>query len=305
MLWIILGSVLFVILLGVLVISCITYKRIFYSPIKGQNSEYNAVKDLDYRGAKEKARALTEEMLKIPYEDLETKSYDGLKLHAYFYRSENSKDYIIFFHGYRRTARRSFAGLTMDLLKAKKNVILVDQRAHGLSTGHQTTFGKKEQYDVITWINYVKQKFGEDINITISGVSMGASAIIYAADKIDENVKIIADSPYISTKEVVKTVIKKLKLPVGFFYPIMVITALLFCHMKLDSDARKSVPKSKNRILLLHGEKDTIIPYQEIEQICLDNKDHVECKIFKEVGHGLPYLNETEEYLKAFLEFIK
>ena len=305
MVWIIVGSILLLLLIVIILLARMVYKKVFYSPITGQNNEFRDVKDLDYKGAKEKARALTEEMLKIPYEDLETKSYDKLKLHAYFYRSEGSDEYVIFFHGYRRTARRSFSGLTMDLLKVKKNVILVDQRAHGESEGHTTTFGKKEQYDVVTWVNYVKEHFGEDVKITISGVSMGATAVLFAADKIDERVKIIADSPYISIKDVVLSTIKKLKMKAFYAYPIMVISSLLFCHMTLDYDAYKCVSKSKNKVLIIHGGADTIVPYQMSERVYLDNKDHVEYALFPEVGHGLPYLNETEKYVKIFIDFIE
>ena len=305
MIWIIIGSVLLVIVCVLVGAARFAYKKVFYSPITGQNNEFNEVKDLDYKGAKEKARALTEVMLKIPYEDLEITSYDKLKLHAYFYRSEGSNEYVIFFHGYRRTARRSFSGLTMDLLKAKKNVILVDQRAHGESEGHTTTFGKKEQYDVVAWVNYVKQKFGDDVKITISGVSMGATAILFAADKIDEKVKIIADSPYISIKEVVISTIKKLKMKPVLIYPIMALASLLFCHMTLKYDARKTIANSKNKILIIHGEKDTVVPYQMNEEVCLNNNDHAKFALFPEVGHGLPYLNETEKYLKIFFEFME
>ena len=288
MILIIIASSLILLSIIIVGIARFAYKKVFYSPVTGQNNEFNEVKDLDYKGAKEKARKYTEEMLKIPYEDLYTTSYDNLRLHAYFYKSEGSKDYVIFFHGYRRTARRSFSGLTMDLLKENINVILVDQRAHGESEGHTTTFGKKEQYDVATWVRYAKEHFGNDIKITISGVSMGASAILFASDKIDGDVKIIADSPYISIKDIVISTIKKLKMKPFFAYPIMILSSLLFCHETLEYDARKSVSKSKNKILIIHGAADTIVPYTMSEEVYLNNKDHVEFALFPDVGHGLP-----------------
>ena len=203
MIWIIIGSILLVLICVILGIEYYAYKKVFYSPYKGQNSEYNIVhmKGLEEVGAR--GTQLVNELLKIPAEDLYTTSFDNLKLHAYLYKSEGSNEFVICFHGLRRTARRSFAGRTMDLLKAKKNVILVDLRAHGLSKGHSITYGKKEQYDVVTWVNYVKEKFGEDAKITLIGVSMGVAIGIIVAiilwwsdflSKVSEPVLVVLNS---------------------------------------------------------------------------------------------------------------
>ena len=88
MLWIIIvsviGSHLFIALCGILIIEIEIYKKVFYSPIKGQNDEFLAVKNLNYQdqATLNKATTKVNEILKIPYEDLVTKSYDGLKLHG-------------------------------------------------------------------------------------------------------------------------------------------------------------------------------------------------------------------------------
>jgi len=189
-------------------------------------------------------------------------------------------------------------------MKEHKNVILVDQRAHGLSEGHALTFGKKEQYDVVSWINYVKQTFGENVKITIVGVSMGATAILAASDKIDERVKIIADAPYVSVQSTIKATIKKLRMNEKLIYPLVALSSILFCHMTLKCDISESVSKSKNRILIIHGSEDTIVPYKTTEAVYLANKDHVQYKLFDGIGHGLAYLKETKEYQKVFFDFI-
>ena len=310
MLWIIIvsviGSLLFIALCGIFIIMIEIYKKVFYSPIKGQNDEFLAVKNLNYQdqATLNKATTKVNEILKTPYEDLVTKSYDGLKLHAYFYKSEGSKDYIIFFHGYRRTARRSFSGLTMDSLKENENVIVVDMRAHGQSKGHTITFGKKEQRDVVTWIKYAKKNFGEDIKITIVGVSLGASVVLMAADKIDEDIKIIADSPYMSTKDVFIDTMSKYRRDPTVFYPLSNLTSTVFCHCTLNFGAASSIDKSKNKILIIYGTADVDIVRLPIEEVYERNKDHVQIETFEGVDHGLSYLRDTERYRKIFFDFI-
>lgn len=304
MVWIIIGSILLGLLLIILILSIIAYRVVFYSPIKGQNSDYSKVKNVNYQGISGKVDNFINEMLKLPFEDLYVRSYDGLKLHAYLYRSEGSNEYVILFHGYRRTARRNFCGLALDLLKENKNVILVDQRAHGQSEGHQITFGIKEHRDVITWTNYALERFGEESKITIGGVSLGAAAVLMAADKIDENVKIIADSPYYSVKDVFKQIIRSYKLSTVFFYFIAIITAAMFCHMSLKSDIPSSIYKSKNKILIIHSKSDKIVSYKLSEKISLDNKGRIQLALFDGVEHGFSYLRQTEEYREIYFAFL-
>ncbi len=289
----------------ILILAYILYKRAFYSPIKGQNNEFNLAQGLNYQGVANKANECVAVMLKIPYEDLETKSKEGFKLHGYFYKSEGSNEYVIMFHGYRRTARRSFSGLTMDLLKEHKNVILVDFRGHGQSEGHKITLGKKEQYDVLSWINFAKEHFGEDIKITIVGVSMGAASVLMASDKInDDRVKIIADSPYISSKQIIKLIIRGKKKSVAIFYPLTLLSALIFCHTYLKYDVTDYVRNSNNKILIIHSGYDRAVPYQESLRVEACNKEHVTVEIFEGIEHGLCYLKCTDEYRKIFFDFI-
>ena len=302
--WIIIGSVLLGLLLIIIILSIAAYRVVFYSPIKGQNNDYNKMKQVNYNGISGKVNNFVNQILKLPCEDLYIESYDGLKLHAYLYKNEDSKEYVILFHGYRRTARRNFCGLALDLLKENKNVVLVDQRAHGLSKGHQTTFGKKEQYDVVYWTNYIKEHFGEDSRITVGGVSLGATAVLMATDKLDENVKIIVDSPYYSIKDVFKKTIRYYKLPTVFFYPIAVITALVFCHMNLKSDVPSSIKNSKCKILIIHSTGDKIVSYKLSEKICSDNNEHVQLALFDGDEHGFSYLRQTEKYRIVYFNFL-
>lgn len=304
MIWIILGSVLLVLICAFFLLLRYAYKRVFYSPQKVQNSEFNAVRVLNAEDLKERANKLVTELMEIPYTDLTTKSYDNLNLHAYFYERKGSNEYIVFFHGFRRTARRSFAGRAMDCLALKKNVILVDHRAHGLSEGHALTFGKKERHDVLTWVKFIKDRFGPDAKITLVGVSMGGSAILFVADQLDPDVKIIADSPYISIKDVVVETTKILKMKPRIVCPLLTLSSLLFCHETINFDATEPVKKSKNKILIIHGTEDTLVPYKSVENLYLKNKEHIHYEVFDGMGHGLAYLRETEKYRKVFFDFI-
>ena len=305
MVWIIIGSILFILILAFLGYEYYVYKQVFYSPIKGQNDElatYAHMKGVADLAAR--ATELVKELMNVPSEDLYVTSYDNLKLHAYFYKNTDSNEYVVYFHGFRRTARRSFAGRALELIRMNKNVILVDERAHGLSEGHKMTYGKKEQRDVLTWVNFIQDKFGKDVKITLIGISMGATAILGVSDKIDEKIKIIADSPYMSTKDVVKRALIGKKMNPKLGYLLIAIASIIYCHNSIKLNVLENIHSSKNKILIIYGTADSLVPLSVIEAVFFNNKDHVKLEIFDGVGHGIAYNRATEQYRKTLLDFI-
>lgn len=276
----------------------------YYSPKKGQNNDFRVEPSMDYQGTKDKLHELINKLIEIPNEDLWIKSYDGLKLHGYFYKNKKSDKFILMFNGFRGTPRSNFAGSAIDAMNLGMNVILCDQRAHGLSEGHSITFGRKEQYDVVTWINFVQEKWGKSTKIAIGGISMGAATVLLASDKIDPNIKIIADCPYSKQKDELLYMMRQMKYPAKFMWPFVYLPCLIFGHARLKDDALINVSNSKNKILIIHGSKDSIVPYKMSERVFLANKDHVQYELFDGVEHALSYLKDTERYKEIVQKFL-
>ena len=305
MVWIIVGSVLGLLIILFFITLYIVYRIIFYSPKKGQNDEMRAEPSLDYQGMRPKSIDLINEMLSLPYEDIYMKSRDGLKLHAYFYKNESSNHFVIMFNGYRGTPRRDFSGGAQEAINLGKNVLLCDQRAHGKSEGHSITFGRKEQYDVVDWIKFAKEKWGKSIKITIVGISMGGATVLMASDKIDSSINVIADCPYSVEKDVIKHSMVKLGYPSKLFWPLAYLSCIIFGHASLKDDARVSVSNSKSKILIIHGTRDTIVPIEMSERVLEGNEDHVHYEKFEGVEHALSYLRDSERYRKIIKNFIE
>jgi len=305
MIGIIIGSVCLGLFILFFVFLYYVYNLTFYSPKKWQNKELQTDKSLNYQGLENEVLDVTQKILDVPYEDLQIKSFDGLNLHAYLYRNESSNDFVIMFNGYRGVVRRDMGFGALEMIELKKNVILCDQRAHGKSEGHSITFGRKEQRDVVSWVNFVKEKWGNSVKITIVGISMGAATVLLASDKIDSNIKIIADCPYSSQKDVIKHSMKSLGLPPNLLWPFAYLAAIIFAHARLKDDALVNVSNSKCEILIFHGTADTIVPYKMSERVYLSNKDHVQYELFEGVEHGLSCLSDTPRYKKIVKEFLE
>ena len=208
----------------------------FYSPIGRQNDDHLLTPATRELGIDKQIYQMIDDLLAVPYEDAYIKSFDSLKLHARIYKNPTSNKVAIMCHGYRGTAIRDFSGGAKLMIDSGFNVILIDQRAHGLSKGHCITFGNKEKKDVLSWIEYSKKEFGEDKEIFLVGISMGAATILFASEFIPGSIKVICDCPYISEKEIICETIKKMKLSVRFFYPLVNLSSILFSHASLNKD---------------------------------------------------------------------
>ena len=280
------------------------YRGTFYSPLKGQNDDFRLAGP-QYIGFEQQVVDLVTNMTSIPYEDAYITSFDKLKLHAFIYPAPGSKRVAIMCHGYRGTARRDFSGGAAQMIELGINVILIDERAHGKSEGHSITFGVKEKYDVLSWVKYAKERFGEDVEIILVGISMGGATVLYCADKI-ENAKIIADCPYVKQSDLLKNTMVNMKLNPTICFPLLNMASIMFGHANMNKDnAFETVKNSKNnKILIIHGNGDTLIPYKMTQALYEANIGKIQYEIFPNASHGMSYLFDTPRYKKVVEDFI-
>lgn len=238
---------------------------------------------------------------------VETVSFDGLKLYARYF--DNSSDKTIFlFHGYRSSASRDFSCAVKMYLDFGFNILLVDQRSHGKSEGKLITFGVKESRDVVSWTEYVNNRYNPE-KIIISGMSMGATTVLLSLDyKLPENiVGVIADSGFTSPVDIIKLVAKKsMKINAGFFIPILNVCCLLFGGFSLyKANTLKSVKKTDLPILLIHGLKDNFVPNEMSKAVYEKRKEKTEIFLVEDAGHGLGFLVDTKGTKGKLDAFIK
>jgi cephalosporin-C deacetylase-like acetyl esterase len=128
------------IILIILLISYLTYRKAFYSPLKKRSTTHLLPDTPAYKKANPTIKRLIEEMEKVPFEQVYITSYDGTKLAARYYHLSDSAPLQIQFHGYRSTAVRDFSGGFQLAQKMGRNLLVVDQRAGGKSGGTTICF---------------------------------------------------------------------------------------------------------------------------------------------------------------------
>ncbi len=235
-------------------------------------------------------------------------SHDGLKLHAHWIPADDPKGTVILAHGYRSTKLLDF-GMILELYhNLGLNLLLIDQRCHARSEGKYITFGVLESRDVQGWVKFHNEKFGGH-PILLSGLSMGASTVLYLADRdLPENVKgIIADCGFTSPKEIIAKVFRDtVHFGAGpFLWAADLFARVLAGFSLYERDSRKSLAKSRLPVLLVHGTGDNFVPCRMTEQAYDACTSYKEMYLVGDAGHGVSYLVNTPGYRKHVIDFLR
>ena len=240
--------------------------------------------------------------------DINTHSNDGILLHGLWIEAQNAKGTIILAHGYKSTMLIDF-GKVLDVYHSWGfNLLLPYQRAHGKSQGKYITFGVKESEDMLCWIDYHNKQFGEQ-QIILSGLSMGASTMMYLADKqLPSNIKgMIVDCGFSSPAMIISEVYKKVThFPVLLSIYFADLAARVFAKFSLfGKDSRKTLAHNKLPIIMVHGKADDFVPCQmtvEAYEACTGDK---QLFLVDNAVHGVSFLFAEKEYKEMVFSFLK
>ena len=282
--------------------------RLVFKGVKNLGEEGEIPEALSSNRHRGEMDALMEKMKKIPCTFLHTRSFDGLRLSARYYHTADGAPLDICFHGYRGSAIRDFCGGGQFLMDEGHNLLIVDERAHYKSGGKALTFGIKERRDVKSWCDYAARRFPDVTDITVFGISMGAATVLMASslDFPPAVRRIIADCPYSSPKDIIMTVMEKMKLPSKFLYPFVRLSGKIYAGFDLEeTTAADEVKNAKLPILIIHGEDDGFVPEEMSEKIARANPALVERHTFPNAGHGLSFLEDRERYIAIVRAFLK
>lgn len=182
----------------------------------------------------------------------------GQKLMGYYYPcGAGGKQIAMIVHGY-RSDHLDTGGLYYEYYKSRGiDFFCCDHTASGESEGAFIGFDVLETPDCLQWIEFLKEKFGEDIRILLHGFSMGAATVLQMSSHCPGNVKfIISDSAY-------ENALASMKHQVGPFYtPLRLINRITAGYDWNDSDVTESLSKATVPILFVHGRDDRLVPFQ-------------------------------------------
>ena len=304
MLYSIIIIILIIIILG---ISYYAFRIAFLAPPHLDTNHYFVPEGDQYDEVREGIRKSVARMAERKYEPVTINSFDGCKLFARYYHVADNAPVQILFHGYKSSSLLDCSGGTYLANCLRHNAIVVDQRSHGQSSGNVITFGIKERKDCLRWIQYAIDRFGKEVPIILSGLSMGAATVLMATDlNLPANVKgIIADCPYSSPKEIIMKVAKEMHFPPRLMLPFVWLGGFLFGHFNLfESSAIEAIRNCEIPILILHGDADELVPCEMSRLMQKSGAKDITLETFARAGHGLSYIIIPDKYEKVVLEFV-
>jgi len=302
----------FWILLGVVVV-CVgiaywCYRIAFYAPPRKPTSG-DAIELPEgeiYEVSWEDMENWIRQVRAMPQKDVEITSFDGLKLRGKYYEYAPGAPIELMFHGYRGNSERDLPGGVERCFRVGRSALIVDQRCSGRSDGKTITFGVYEHRDCLKWIDFMIDRFGKDVKIILTGISMGAATVLMAGGKeLPENViGILADCGYTSARDIMQLEIRKMGLPPKLSYPFVKLGARIFGGFDPDAFSPvEAVKACKVPVIFYHGEADDFVPCymsQENFDACASRKALV---TIPGAGHGLCYPVDRDRYVKTLADF--
>ena len=301
-------SVLAALAVIVALIAYICFRMAFYVPKRRPAAEEYPVPDgEEYIPYREQMIQWIKESRALPHEDVQITSLDGLVLRGRYYEYAPGAPIELMLHGYRGESERDMSGGVQRCFAIGRSALVVDQRACGRSEGTVITFGAKEHKDCLYWVEYMVKRFGPDVKIILTGISMGAATVVMASgcDLPKNVIGVLADCGCSSAKQIIKLVIRnRIGLPPDLAYPFVRLGARLFGSF--DPDTASPVDYIKNTkvpVIFYHGDADDFVPSymsQDMFDACPSRKELV---IIPDAAHGLAFPKDPETYLRTLDAF--
>ena len=305
--WLIPLIIISALIVAALVGALVCFFIVFYASRKIRENESPIPDGEAYIARKEQLISWVEGARELPHTDVSITSFDGLKLCGRYYEHKKGAPLEILFHGYRGNSERDLSGGVYRCFDVGHNALIIDHRASGRSEGRIITFGIKERRDCLDWIDFAIKNIDPDAKIIITGISMGAATVLMAsAMELPENVVgVLADCGYTSSEEIIKKVMRDIKLPPNLLYPFVRLGAIIFGGFDPNEFSPiEAMKKCRLPIIFYHGSSDGFVPCYMSEKnydACVSERKRL--VIIDGADHGLAFPVDVQKYEQELDDF--
>lgn len=216
------------------------------------------------------------------YENQDTKEYnlttrDGAVINGLrFFPKGESKGIVLYLKGNSKSIK-GWGKFAVDFTRHGYNVLMVDYRGFGKSTGRRTQKNIKRDLQVI--YNKIKEQTTEN-RIVLYGRSLGSGFATKLASTNNPKM-LILDAPYYSLTKVTRRYMPFMPLSVLIKYPLPTYKWLKYVQCPIH---------------IIHGTNDKLIPYKSSLKLSKINPKLT--KLHTVIGGGHKNLNNFESYHK-------
>ena len=244
--------------------------------------------------------------LGLPYEDIAFRNADGLNLRGWYLppppAGAERAPAIAYGHG-NATDRRQWLPVALAVHEAGFAQILFDFTGRGESDGEVISLGAHEAQDLRSALDSLAARPEIDpLRLAVGGRSMGAAAALFLAAS-DARVKaLVLDSPFSDLGELVNRTIASYHIPSFPLGPVLLEVAGWRAHYEPRSVRPiDAIRKVKAPILLFHGTKDTLIPYDDALALKAAASGPVTLVPLEGLDHNTPRPASYQDRIVTFL----
>lgn len=218
----------------------------------------------------------------VPFKELFIDVEPGVRINGLHFYVKEPHGLVLYFHGNTRSIK-GWARYAKDFYRYKYDVVLVDYRGFGKSTGKR---GEKAMFkDMQVVYDSLAKQYTEN-QIIIYGRSLGSG---FASKLASDNTPryLILDAPFYSFKKAVQR-----------FLPILPVKYVL----RFQLQTNKWILKVKCHTYILHGTKDWLIPITQSEHLQKLNPNKITLIRIEGGGHNnLPSFPEYHNFVRDIL----
>ena len=237
--------------------------------------------------------SITPDAYGIEYDDVTFRTEDGLNLHGWFVPGKKSSPdedlhTLLWFHGNAGNINHRLGNIKMLHERVPVNVFIIDYRQYGRSEGK---ISEKGTYiDARAALAYLHSR--KEINrekIIFFGRSLGSAVAVELA--LNEKCRaLILETPFTSILEMGKKL-----------YPFLPVSLLL----KTKYDSLSKIRNIKVPILIMHGDKDDLVPFEHGKRLYDMANEPKEFYTIPGAGHNDTHIVGGDEYFDVIRNFVK
>lgn len=243
------------------------------------------------------------------FQDVSFTTSDGFRLKGWLFKNPESDKLIIFVSGTNQNRTGEYYGtiqIAKEAFDRGYSVLLFDRRTTGESDGDRITFGIPERLDIVSAVEFSTEKGYDRKNIGIIANSLGAISTLMGISELNDVGAIVLDSPASRVQPIVENILQKEKHLPAFLNPGVFLAANLLYAIDLSKvEPIMEVQKVSNRIFLyLHGDKDSVIPKSNSEELLSKSNPESKLVVFEGAAHVKTYRTNPELYRTEVFNFL-
>lgn len=225
----------------------------------------------------------------MAYEDIYFTAEDGIKLNGWWIPGTGSPITLLWFHGNGGNISHRLEIIKLRRDRLGVNIFIFDYREYGRSEGKVSEEGTYRDGNAA--FRYVRGRPGLDPDkIVFFGESLGSAVAVEMAIRHGGCAALILESPFLSISAMARV-----------SFPFLPVGPLL----RTKYDTISKIGKVRAPILIVHGEFDEIVPFEQGRRLFEAAPEPKEFYTIRGAHHNDTYLVGGKAYLDALGRFLR